>query len=103
MTGTRKVKVGLVQMRCTPDPRENVARALAKIAEAANRGAQIICLQELVTSVYFCQVEDHKYFQLAEEIPGPTTEKFCQSAKEKGVVIIASLFERRSAGIYHNT
>ena len=98
-----KVKLGLVQMRCSPDPAENRARAIAKTREAAAKGAQIVCLQELFTSVYFCQIEDHKYFQLAEEIPGPTTDAFCELAKELGIVIIASLFERRSAGLYHNT
>ena len=98
-----KVKLGLVQMRCSADPAENRAKALAKTREAAGRGAQIVCLQELFTSVYFCQIEDHKYFQLAEEIPGPTTDAFCALAAELGIVIIASLFEKRSAGLYHNT
>lgn len=97
------VKLGLVQMRCSQDPQENLAKAIAKVREAAGRGAQIICLQELFTSQYFCQVEDHKYFQLAEEIPGPSTEALGAVAKELGVVIIASLFEKRSAGLYHNT
>jgi N-carbamoylputrescine amidase len=90
-------------MRCSAEPRENLAKALAKVNEAADRGARIICLQELFTSQYFCQVEDHKYFQLAEEIPGPSTDALCQLAKERGVVIVASLFEKRSAGLYHNT
>lgn len=98
-----KVTLGLVQMRCSADPRENLARALAKAAEAADRGAQIVCLQELFTSQYFCQVEDHKYFQLAEAIPGPSTEALGKIARERGLVIIASLFEKRSAGLYHNT
>ena len=99
----RKVTLGLVQMRCSAEPRENLAKALAKTAEAADRGAQIVCLQELFTSQYFCQVEDHKYFRLAEEIPGPSTEAMARLAKERGIVIIASLFEKRSAGLYHNT
>ncbi len=98
-----KVKLGLVQMRCSPDPAENRAKALAKTREAAARGAQIVCLQELFTSVYFCQIEDHKYFALAEEIPGTTTDAFCALAAELGIVIVASLFEKRSAGLYHNT
>lgn len=98
-----KVTLGLVQMRCSADPAENRAKALGQVREAARRGAQIICLQELFTSLYFCQVEDHKYFELAEEIPGPTTDAFCALARELGVVIVASLFERRSAGLYHNT
>jgi N-carbamoylputrescine amidase len=97
------VKLGLIQTRCSADPRENLAKALARVAEAADRGAQIICLQELFTSQYFCQVEDHKYFALAEEIPGPSTEALSRLAKERGVVIVASLFEKRSAGLYHNT
>ncbi len=98
-----KVTLALVQMRCSADPRENLEKALQKISEAAGRGAQIVCLQELFTSQYFCQIEDHKYFQLAEEIPGPSTEKLCALAREKGLVIVASLFEKRSAGLYHNT
>ena len=101
---SRKIKLGLVQTRCTADPRENLAKALARAGEAADRGAQIICLQELFTSLYFCQVEDHKYFQLAEEIPGgPSTVACQQFAKERGVVLIASLFEKRGPGLYHNT
>ena len=90
-------------MRCTPDPAENLEKALQKTREAAGLGAQIICLQELFTSQYFCQVEDHKYFQLAEEIPGPSTEALSKVAAALGVVIVASLFEKRIAGIYHNT
>jgi len=98
-----KVTLALVQMRCSAAPGENLAKALARVSEAADRGAQIVCLQELFTSQYFCQVEDHKYFQLAEEIPGPSTDALCHLAKERGVVIVASLFEKRSAGLYHNT
>jgi len=100
---SRKIKLGLVQMRCTADPRENLAQALARAGEAADRGAQIICLQELFTSQYFCQVEDHKYFQLAEAIPGPSTDAVAKFARERDVVVIASLFEKRGAGLYHNT
>lgn len=85
------------------DPAANVAKAIERIHAAADRGAQIICLQELFTAQYFCQIEDHKYFALAEEIPGPTTERLGEVAKERGVVLIASMFEKRSAGIYHNT
>ena len=103
LQNSSKVKLGLVQMRCSADPAENRAKAIAKTREAAARGAQIVCLQELFTSVYFCQIEDHKYFQLAEEIPGPTTDAFCALAAELGIVIVASLFEKRSAGLYHNT
>jgi N-carbamoylputrescine amidase len=97
------VQIGLVQMTCAPEPAANLAKAIARIQAAADRGAQIICLQELFTSQYFCQVEDHKYFALAEEIPGPTTARLAAVARERGVVIVASLFERRSAGLYHNT
>ena len=100
---TSKVKLGLVQMRCSADPQENLDKALQKVREAADRGAQIVCLQELFTSQYFCQIEDHKYFQLAEEIPGPSTTALGKVARERAVVIIASLFEKRSAGLYHNT
>jgi len=98
-----KVKLGLVQMRCVADPAANLAKAIERIHAAADKGAQIICLQELFASQYFCQVEDHKYFKLAEEIPGPTTDKLCEIAKERGVVIVASMFEKRTAGLYHNT
>ncbi|HYR57472.1 MAG TPA: carbon-nitrogen hydrolase [Chthoniobacteraceae bacterium] len=97
------VRLGLVQMSCTAEPRENLAKALALSAQAADRGAQIVCLQELFRSQYFCQVEDHKYFALAEEVPGPSTDALAQLARARGVVIIASLFEKRSAGLYHNT
>jgi N-carbamoylputrescine amidase len=98
-----KVKVGLVQNRCTDSVDENFAAALRGVREAAARGAQIVCLQELFRSLYFCQAEDHKYFELAEPIPGPSTDALCALARELGVVIVASLFERRTAGLYHNT
>jgi len=97
------VKLGLVQMTCSSDPDENLAKALGKIAEAASLGANIICLQEIFRSVYFCQVEDHKYFELAEPIPGISTDAISAVAREHGVVVIASLFEKRAAGLYHNT
>jgi N-carbamoylputrescine amidase len=96
-------KIALIQDRCSANPAENLAKAIEHIRAAAAQGAQIICLQELFTSLYFCQVEDHKYFALAEEIPGPSTEALCPVARELGVVLIASLFERRAAGLYHNT
>jgi N-carbamoylputrescine amidase len=98
-----KVKVGLVQNRCTGSVEENFAAAVRGVREAAARGAQIICLQELFRSLYFCQAEDHKYFELAEPIPGPSSDTLCGLARELGVVIVASLFERRAAGVYHNT
>ncbi len=90
-------------MSCTREPKENLAKAIVKIREAAAKGAQIICLQELFTSLYFCDVEDYENFKLAEAIPGPSTESLSSVAKELGVVIIASLFEKRTEGIYHNT
>jgi N-carbamoylputrescine amidase len=98
-----KVKIGMVQMSCSAVKDENVKKAIAKIREAAAKGAQIICLQELFTSLYFCDVEDYENFKLAEPIPGPTTDALKDVAKELGVVIIASLFEKRAQGIYHNT
>ncbi len=103
MSHPKSVKVGLVQTRCGADVQANIQKAVERTREAAAQGAQIICLQELFASVYFCQVEDHKYFALAEEIPGPTTELFCKLAGELGVVLIVSLFEKRAAGLYHNT
>ena len=90
-------------MRCSRDPDENMAKALAKIAEAARLGANIVCLQELFRSVYFCQVEDYGYFGLAEPVPGPSTQAICAAAKQHGVVIVASLFEKRAPGVFHNT
>jgi N-carbamoylputrescine amidase len=98
-----KVKIGLVQMSCVQDVQANLDKAVAGIRDAAARGAQIICLQELFTSLYFCDVEDYENFKLAEPIPGPTTELLSQLAAELKVVIIASLFEKRAQGIYHNT
>ena len=97
------VTLGLLQTRCEPDPSDNVAKTLAFAARAARDGAQIICTQELFRSQYFCQNEDHENFKLAETIPGPTTDAFAKLAKKHKVVIIASLFEKRAAGIYHNT
>ncbi|MBI1733160.1 MAG: carbon-nitrogen hydrolase [Gammaproteobacteria bacterium] len=99
----RKVKVGLVQMQCGPDPAANVARALELTRAVAKQGAQIICLPELFRSRYFCQTEDPGTFDLAEPIPGPTSDAFVKLAGELQVGIIASLFERRAPGLYHNT
>ena len=98
-----KFTVGLVQMSCSLDPRENLAKAEARIREAAGRGAQIICLQELFRSQYFCREENADLFELAEPIPGPSTEALSKLAKSLNVVIVGSLFERRAAGVYHNT
>ena len=99
----RNVRVGLVQMSCTNDPRANLEKAVTRIREGAAQGAQILCLQELFKSLYFCQVENHDNFKLAEEVPGPTTELLGRLARELQVVLIASLFERRAPGLYHNT
>lgn len=98
-----KVKTGIVQMSCSADKAQNLAKAITKVREAAAKGAQIICLQELFTSLYFCDVEDYENFKLAEPIPGPSTEALGKVAAELGVVIIASLFEKRAEGLYHNT
>jgi N-carbamoylputrescine amidase len=103
MSKSSVVTLGLVQMSCSPDPAANFEKAIAGVRSAANRGAKVICLQELFRTQYFCQVEDHQYFQLAEPIPGPSTEKLGKVAAELGVVIIASLFEKRAEGLYHNT
>ena len=98
-----KFTVGLIQMNCSLDPSENFAKAEARIQEAAKRGAQIICLQELFRSQYFCREENADLFELAEPVPGPSTEALSKLARSLNVVIIGSLFERRAAGIYHNT
>src|SRR5438876_8482625 len=97
------VTVGLVQMRCEPEPEANLNKAVARIRQAAAAGAQIVCLQELFRSPYFCQRQHPAIFDLAEPIPGPSTEILSQVARESGTVIIAPLFERRTAGVYHNT
>lgn len=97
------VKVGLIQMSCTADVVANKQKAVEKIKEAAKGGANIICLQELYTSLYFCDVESYENFKLAEPIPGKTTDELSALAKSLGVVIIASLFEKRAEGLYHNT
>ncbi len=90
-------------MSCTADKEANINKAVERVREAAAKGAQIVCLQELFTSLYFCDVEDYANFQLAEAIPGPSTDRLTAVAKELGVVIIASLFEKRAEGLYHNT
>ena len=103
MAETHMTKIALVQMRCGPDPDKNFARALDFIRAAAKKEAAIVCLPELFRSQYFCQTEDHKNFELAEEIPGRSTTALAELAGELGVAIVASLFEKRRAGIYHNT
>jgi N-carbamoylputrescine amidase len=98
-----KFNVGLVQMSATPDPGKNLQYAMDRVREAARLGAQIVCLPELFQTQYFCQREDTALFDLAEPIPGPTTEKLSELAKQLKIVLIASLFEKRAAGVYHNS
>jgi len=97
------VKVGLVQTSCSAETAANLKKTLAGAEKAVRQGAKIICTQELFRSQYFCQSEDHEYFKLAEPIPGPTTKVFQKFARQHRVVVIASLFEKRAAGLYHNT
>src|SRR5271169_519066 len=104
MAASQKIRLGLLQTWADPDPVSNLKRTLQLAHAAADQGAQIISTQELFRSPYFCQSENHANFALAEEIPnGPSTQAFCELAKARGVVIVASLFEKRTAGIYHNT
>ena len=98
-----KVNVALVQMSCVADKQSNLNKAVEKIKEAATKGAQIVCLQELFTSLYFCDVEEYDNFKLAEPVPGPSTDAFSKLAEDLNIVIIASLFEKRAQGLYHNT
>lgn len=95
--------MGLVQMRCEATPAANLDKAASLIQQAADKGARIICLQELFRTPYFCQRQDPAIFDLAEPIPGPTTERLGEVARQTGTVVIASIFERRTAGVYHNT
>lgn len=97
------VRIGLIQMACSADPDKNLKKALQQIKLASAEGARIVCLQELYRTPYFCRTEDSKNFDLAETIPGPSTEAFSRLAKSSGTVIIASLFEKRASGVYHNT
>ena len=103
MANHRKVNIGFVQMSCSENPDENQAKAIDRAREAARRGANIVCFQELFGSRYFCITESHAPFKLAEPVPGPSTETYQALARELGIVIIASLFEKRAAGLYHNT
>lgn len=98
-----KIKIGLVQSSCSNNIDNNIERAIEGIRKAASEGAQIVCLQELFTSLYFCDVENYDNFKIAETIPGPTTDKLSKIAAELKVVIVASLFEKRAKGLYHNT
>ena len=97
------IHAGLVQHRCTPDRDENIHRSVAGVRAAAARGANLVVLQELHATPYFCQTEDPGCFDLAEPVPGPSTETFARLARELGVVLVTSLFERRAPGLYHNT
>jgi N-carbamoylputrescine amidase len=97
------IKVGLVQMSCTADKTANIQKSVSEIRKLAALGAELVVLQELHSSIYFCQTEDTGKFDLAEPIPGPSTEIFSALAKETGVVLVTSLFEKRTAGLYHNT
>jgi N-carbamoylputrescine amidase len=90
-------------MACGEDPAANMARQLSLVERAMKKGAKIVCTQELFRSQYFCQVEDHRFFALAESIPGPSTDAFARLAKQHKAVVVASLFEKRAAGVYHNT
>ena len=101
--GSNVVRVAIVQAKATADPAENLRRTLAHLEAAADRGAKIVCTQELFRSTYFCQEEDAKHFALAEPVPGPTTDALAAFAKRRGVVVVGSVFERRAAGLYHNT
>src|SRR5438552_18767959 len=103
MANPQTTKIALVQMECGPNTDKNFSRAIEFIRDAGKKGAQIVCLPELFQSQYFCQTEDHKNFALAEEVPGKSTSILGDIAREIGVVIVASLFEKRSAGVYHNT
>jgi N-carbamoylputrescine amidase len=103
MSSRSPVKVAVIQQRAVWDNAENLRTTTARIHAAADQGAQIVCTQELFLTPYFCQSEDHAHFALAEPIPGPTTETLAQIAKQRQIVIVGSLFERRAEGLYHNT
>jgi len=96
-------RVGLVQMAMSTDPRENEEKAAARVEEAARRGAEVVCLPELYRSRYFCQREDHAFFDLAEDVPGPSSQRFQAVARKAGVAVIVPIFERRAPGLYHNS
>src|SRR5271166_3948150 len=94
-----RLTLGLIQMSCAPEPKQNLQKAIARIEDAARRGADTVCLQELFRSQYFCQIEENSRFDLAEPIPGPSSEELCKVAAARKVVIVASLFEKRTAGV----
>jgi N-carbamoylputrescine amidase len=99
----KKISVAAIQTTCTADVRENVEKTVDLISQAARQGAQLICLQELFNSLYFCQSEDHQQFELGESIPGPTIERIAEAAAEHRVVVVAGIFERRAPGLFHNS
>jgi N-carbamoylputrescine amidase len=103
MKNRQKYRIGLVQMSCGPDPDANVAKAVERVGELASRGAAVVCLPELFRTQYFCQREDHALFDEAEPIPGPTVDRLAEAARQHRVTVFAPVFERRSAGVYHNT
>jgi N-carbamoylputrescine amidase len=100
---TAKFKVGLVQMSMSADPQQNVDKAAARVEEAARKGAEVVCLPELYRSPYFCQREDAALFDLAEPIPGPSTERLSEAARKAGVAVVVPIFEKRAPGLYHNS
>ena len=103
MNKNKNISVAAIQLPCSGDIPRNIETTVQQIEAAAKAGANLICLQELFSSLYFCQTEDHSQFEIAESIPGPTTDRICQAAKENQVVIVAGVFERRTAGVFHNT
>jgi N-carbamoylputrescine amidase len=100
---TQKFRVGLVQMSMSADPQENLEKAAARVAEAARKGAQVVCLPELYRSPYFCQREDQALFDLAETVPGPSTQRLSEVARKAGVAVVIPIFEKRAPGLYHNS
>ena len=103
MNKNKNISIAAIQQPCSGDISDNIEATIQQIETAAQAGANLICLQELFSSRYFCQTEDHTQFEIAEQIPGPTTDRICQVAKQQKVVIVASVFERRTAGVFHNT
>jgi len=103
MITPRSFQVGLVQMSMSTDPQANLEKAADRIADAARRGAQVVCLPELFRSPYFCQKEDHAFFDLAEPVPGPSTERLSEVARKAGVAVVVPVFEKRAVGLYHNS
>lgn len=103
LPSSQAFRVALIQMRCSTDSQDNVSRACEWLRKAGREGAHVACLPELFRTQYFCQTEDHDFFELAESIPGPTTEVLATVARENNLVVIGSIFERRAAGVYHNT